>query len=115
VQLSGDGGNRLVGPAGRVVAGRLLSPFVPQTITSFTVRPNRSDLEHLATLLEQGTVRAVVDTVYALDDAVDAVAHVERGRSRGKVIVAVGAGRDIGGAVTARDGAATGAPATGAS
>ena len=56
VQLSGDSPNHWVGPLGRILAGRVLSVFVGQTVTSFTVQPNRDDLEVLASLVDRGVV-----------------------------------------------------------
>jgi NADPH:quinone reductase-like Zn-dependent oxidoreductase len=89
VQISGDSPNHWVGPLGRILAGRLLSLFVGQTITSFTVRPNREDLEFLAALIEKGVLRTHVDRTYGLDDLPEALERLESGRTRGKVAVAV--------------------------
>ncbi|HWL36578.1 MAG TPA: NAD(P)-dependent alcohol dehydrogenase [Frankiaceae bacterium] len=89
VQLSGDSGNRWTGPLGRVAAGAFLSRFVSQTITTYTVRPHREDLEHLARLAADGSLRPVIDTTYALAGVADAIGHVERGHTRGKVVVDV--------------------------
>jgi NADPH:quinone reductase-like Zn-dependent oxidoreductase len=89
VQLSGDSDNRWFGPVGRVLAGRLLSLVVRQAIRSFTVRPQRDDLELLAGLLATGAVRSVIDRVDALADAGDALQRVELGRTRGKAVLRV--------------------------
>ena len=89
VQLSGDSTNRLFGPMGRVLAGRALSALVPQTITSFTVRPNARDLDALRRHIESGAVRPVVDRSFPLDDIHAAFAHLESGRGRGKTVVAI--------------------------
>lgn len=89
VQISGDSGNHLAGPLGRILAGKILSRFVGQTITSFTVQPNRGDLDHLARLVERGDVRPVIDAAYALASGADAIRHVEAGHTRGKVVVSV--------------------------
>jgi NADPH:quinone reductase-like Zn-dependent oxidoreductase len=91
IQISGDSNNRWLGPMGRIMAGRLLSPFVSQTISSFTVNPNRSDLDVLTALIEDEKVDPVIDSVYSLADITDAVHHVEAGHTRGKVVVATDA------------------------
>jgi NADPH:quinone reductase-like Zn-dependent oxidoreductase len=91
VQISGDSANRWIGPLTRIVTGRLLSSFVSQTITTFTVQPNRGDLDFLRTLIEAGQVSPVLDRSYPLTDIHDAVRHVETGHTRGKVVVTVGA------------------------
>jgi NADPH:quinone reductase-like Zn-dependent oxidoreductase len=87
VQISGDSPNRVVGPIGRIVAGRLLALVVRQTITSFTVRPDRDDLDLLAELIENGTLRTQIDRTYALGQLAEALERVESGRARGKVTV----------------------------
>lgn len=92
VQLSGDSANDWVGPLGRVVAGRVRSRFAAQTVTSFTVRPNRADLDHLARLAERGDVAPVVTATYPLADVPAAIRHVETGHTRGKVVVDVRGG-----------------------
>lgn len=87
VQISGDSDNRWFGPLGRIVGGRLLSGFVSQTLTTFTVRPNRADLDLLATFLRDGRLRPVIDAAYPLDRVADAVRHLEGGHTRGKVVL----------------------------
>jgi NADPH:quinone reductase-like Zn-dependent oxidoreductase len=89
VQISGDSDNRWFGPIGRIIAGQLLSRFVSQTITTFTVQPNRDDLKLLASLIEGGTLRPVVDTTYPLGQFDDAIRHVEEGHTHGKVVLNV--------------------------
>lgn len=104
VQISGDSANRWVGPLGRILAGRLLSILAPQTITSFTVQPDRGDLELLGSLVDDGVLRTHIDSAHDLDDIVGALAHVESGRTRGKVTVRVAPGAasdDVAGAADA--------------
>lgn len=48
---------------------------------------NRDDLAELAALLDSGAVRTVIDKVYALDRAGDAVTHVLGHHARGKVVL----------------------------
>ena len=50
---------------------------------------NRENLGALATLLESGEVKAVIDTVYPLSEAGSAVAHMLGHHARGKVVIAV--------------------------
>ena len=40
-------------------------------------------------MVESGQVTPVVDTVYPLEQAADAVRHVQQGHARGKVVVAI--------------------------
>jgi len=88
VMISGDSEGRWVGPVGRMVGARLTSPFVGQTLTSFTVTPNAEDLEEVGRLVEAGAVTPVIDRTYAFGDVPDALLYLETGRARGKVVVA---------------------------
>jgi NADPH:quinone reductase-like Zn-dependent oxidoreductase len=50
---------------------------------------NRENLDALATLLESGEVKVVIDQDYALSDAASAVAHMLGHHARGKVAIVV--------------------------
>jgi NADPH:quinone reductase-like Zn-dependent oxidoreductase len=89
VSISGDSTNRWIGPLDRMVAAALRTPFVSQRMTSFTVAPNRRDLDVLADLAERGEVVPVIDRTYPLPDAPAAIRHVEDGHTRGKAVVTV--------------------------
>jgi NADPH:quinone reductase-like Zn-dependent oxidoreductase len=51
------------------------------------MHPSGSDLARLAELIEQGKLRVVVDKAYPFAKISDAVAYVETGRAKGKVVV----------------------------
>jgi NADPH:quinone reductase-like Zn-dependent oxidoreductase len=46
-------------------------------------------LSEISSLIEAGTIKPVVDRVFPLDSTADALAYVETGRAKGKVIVKV--------------------------
>jgi NADPH:quinone reductase-like Zn-dependent oxidoreductase len=48
---------------------------------------NRKNLEALATLLDSGDVKVVIDSTYALSEAANAVAHMLGHHARGKVAI----------------------------
>jgi NADPH:quinone reductase-like Zn-dependent oxidoreductase len=48
---------------------------------------NRENLQALARLLEAGEVKVVVDRVYPLGEAAQALAHMLGHRARGKVVI----------------------------
>ena len=50
---------------------------------------NRENLDALATLLESGDVKVVIDKVYPLSEAANAVAHMLGHHAKGKVVIAV--------------------------
>jgi NADPH:quinone reductase-like Zn-dependent oxidoreductase len=49
---------------------------------------NRENLDTLAALLESGDVKVVIDKVYPLSEAADAVAHMLGHHARGKIVIA---------------------------
>lgn len=94
LQLSGDSKNKWVGPIGRVIGGRLGAMRTRQTVTTFTVQPNRDDLTYLADLLKTGALRTHIDRSFSIDHVVAAIERVESGRPRGKVTIRVAAPSD---------------------
>jgi NADPH:quinone reductase-like Zn-dependent oxidoreductase len=89
VQISGDSEGRWVGPVWRLIAGKLVSPFVPQRIATFTAKPVRADLEHLFALVEAGQLRPVIDRTYPLAEVPQALEYLELGHTPGKVAITV--------------------------
>jgi NADPH:quinone reductase-like Zn-dependent oxidoreductase len=103
--LSAAGYRRILTSEGRaVVAGfttlsrMLLQVVLLGSITSRTskrkIQPmlaavKREDLATLAKLLEQGKVKSVIDSRYPLADTPKALAYLEKGRARGKVVISV--------------------------
>jgi NADPH:quinone reductase-like Zn-dependent oxidoreductase len=48
---------------------------------------NGEQLRKLSTLIDAGVIRPVIDRVFPFDDTLEALAYVESGRSKGKVVV----------------------------
>lgn len=86
LMIGGDAGGRFAGPIGAILGGALLSAFVPQTIKTFTVEPNRGDLEELAQLVVDGAVRVVGARQIAFDDIPQEIEVMQSGRTVGKVV-----------------------------
>jgi NADPH:quinone reductase-like Zn-dependent oxidoreductase len=84
-----------VGNTGGMFAGLLrMAGAVPLGLGSRNVKfvnctVDRENLETLAALLESGEVKVVIDRVYPLDQAGEAVAHMLGHHARGKVVIAV--------------------------
>ncbi len=53
------------------------------------VRPEASQLAQIAALVDEGHIRPEIDTVYPLQEAASAHERVERGHTRGKVVLKV--------------------------
>ncbi|MER8186887.1 NADP-dependent oxidoreductase [Kitasatospora sp. NPDC094015] len=56
---------------------------------AFFMRPDGAQLARIADLVASGELRPVVRTVLPLERAVDALTEVERGRARGRTVLAV--------------------------
>jgi len=53
------------------------------------MRANGDQLAQISALIEAGTIRPVIDRVFPFDSTNEALAYVESGRARGKVVIAV--------------------------
>ena len=51
------------------------------------VHPDGSQLAEIGELLEMGSIRPVIDKVFPFDQAKEALAYLEKGRAKGKVVV----------------------------
>jgi NADPH:quinone reductase-like Zn-dependent oxidoreductase len=89
VLISGESDGRWIGPVNRIIKALVLSPFVGQKMASFTVKPNKADLQFLKQLIEAGTLTPVIDRTYPLAEVSEAIRYLENGRARGKVVIRV--------------------------
>jgi NADPH:quinone reductase-like Zn-dependent oxidoreductase len=74
---------------GRIIRALVLSPFVSQKMVSFTVKPNKEDLQFLRQLIETGKLAPVIDRTYPLAEVPEAIRYLEEGHARGKVVISV--------------------------
>ena len=88
VLSSGESEGRWIGPVDRVIKALVLSAFVSQKMASFTVKPNREDLQLLKQFIEEGTLTPVIDRTYPLAQVPEAIGYPRGTRSR-KVIITV--------------------------
>jgi alcohol dehydrogenase len=54
------------------------------------MHPSGADLAHLASLIDAKTIEVVVDRVFPFAEIKDAIAYLETGHAKGKVVVAMG-------------------------
>ena len=54
------------------------------------MKANGNQLEKIASLIEVGEIRPVIDKVFAFSETNEAIGYVESGRAKGKVIIKVG-------------------------
>ena len=86
VMVGGQKG-RWLAPLDTIAHAFLLRPFVKQEMGFMMSKLNRDDLFSLRDLMESGKVTPVIDKLYPLTKTADAVAYVETGRARGKVVI----------------------------
>jgi alcohol dehydrogenase len=53
------------------------------------MRPSGDQLHEIGSLIDSGAIRPVVDRVFPFESTKEALAYVEKGRAKGKVIVKV--------------------------
>jgi NADPH:quinone reductase-like Zn-dependent oxidoreductase len=89
VMVGGSKG-RWIAPMDTVIRALLLTPFVKQEMGFLLSTVKRDDLMHLRDLMAQGKVTPALDRRYTgLAEVPQAIAYLEEGRARGKVVVAI--------------------------
>lgn len=71
----------------RIVKARAWSPFLRQRLTFFIAEVRQADLTILGELIQSGKVKPAIDQVYRFEEIAAAVAYVEKGHARSKVVV----------------------------
>src|SRR2546429_2007845 len=90
--MIGGGGpddNRWGGPFGRVIHTLVVSPFVSQKMGMMMAELKKSDLAILGDMMQSGKVKPVIDRTYKLSELPAAIAYLEEGHARGKVVITV--------------------------
>jgi NADPH:quinone reductase-like Zn-dependent oxidoreductase len=88
VIVGGEGGGSLLGGFGRSLRAPLVSLFIRQKLTGLTSKEDQPTLETLRSMLAAGSITPVVDRVFPLDQAADAIEYLHGGNNlRGKVVV----------------------------
>ena len=74
----------------------LVGPWIRRTtgkqIRVLAVQPNRNDLLHMAELCDAGKIVPVIDRLYPLSEAPEALRRVGEGRANGKVVITMAPG-----------------------
>jgi NADPH:quinone reductase-like Zn-dependent oxidoreductase len=72
----------------RLLKAYAWSPFIRQKFTFFIAKMNRDDLTALCELIREGKLIPQIDRRHPLDETADALAYVEEGHARAKVVIA---------------------------
>ncbi|MGO1543589.1 MAG: NAD(P)-dependent alcohol dehydrogenase [Gulosibacter sp.] len=86
VMVGGDG-SRVLGPLPRMLRAALLSIGSKRRLASFLAVAKTEILNELVTLAADGQISPVIERTWPLDQAREAIAHVDAGHTVGKVVV----------------------------
>jgi NADPH:quinone reductase-like Zn-dependent oxidoreductase len=91
VLIGGGGVNEqgFIGPFARVIKTMVLSPFITQKMGMMMADTNQKDLSVLADMMQSGKLKAVIDRTYKLSELPQAIAYLEQGHAREKVVITV--------------------------
>jgi NADPH:quinone reductase-like Zn-dependent oxidoreductase len=90
--MIGGGGpndNRWIGPFGRVIQTLVMGPFVSQKMGMMMAELKKADLAILGDMMQSGKVKPVIDRTYKLSEVPAAIAYLEEGHARGKVVITI--------------------------
>jgi NADPH:quinone reductase-like Zn-dependent oxidoreductase len=77
----------LSGMLARIIKAFAWSPFLRQKFIFFIANPRPVDLQALCDLIQTEKLVPAIDKVYPLSEAADAIAYVETGHARAKVVI----------------------------
>lgn len=89
VEVGGPNEGKWLGPLARSLRTLLLAPFVSQDLVTLLADLTPEDLAVMSSLMQAGKVTPVIDRRYPLAEVPAAIAYLEEGRARGKVIIDV--------------------------
>jgi NADPH:quinone reductase-like Zn-dependent oxidoreductase len=89
VIVGGEGGSRWLGGFQRQMLAPLQSLWGKQKLLGLMPDERQEDLYTLREFIEAGKVTPVVDRVYPLSEAADAIRYLGSGHVRGKVVISV--------------------------
>ncbi|HEY5783737.1 MAG TPA: NAD(P)-dependent alcohol dehydrogenase [Microlunatus sp.] len=90
VLVGGEGGGRVIGGAmARSLRAVAWSPFIKQSLRMVLGATKTDDLQTITELADRGKIRPVIDRVYPLSEAANAIRRLHNGRARGKLVITV--------------------------
>ena len=91
VMIGGGSSNQQgwVGVMMKPLKALIMKPFVGQQMGMMMAEMKQSDLQYFADQMQSGKLKPVIDRTYKLSEIQQAIAYVEEGHARGKVIIVV--------------------------
>ena len=86
-----DNGYLLLASAGigTMIGGSIKSMFINKKIVSGVIKETVKDMNFFKQLIEKGSLKAVIDRTYPLEQIAEAHAYVDKGHKKGNVIIAI--------------------------
>lgn len=82
-------GNLGLGYISRLLTSAVMSKMTKQTFAPLLTRISQTDLVALSELIESGSVKPVLDCIYPMGKVSTAVSELERGHTRGKIVISI--------------------------
>jgi NADPH:quinone reductase-like Zn-dependent oxidoreductase len=91
VMIGGGSANQQgwIGSLGKPLKALIMKPFVSQQMGMMMAEMKQSDLKYFADQMQNGKLKSVIDRTYKLSEIQQAIAYVEEGHARGKVVLTV--------------------------
>ena len=83
---TGEAMGRIVG----AFTARGLSSFTDQKFAQYMTKMSKQDLIMLGDLIQAGKLRPVIERTYKLNDAPEALRHLDGAHARGKFVITIG-------------------------
>jgi NADPH:quinone reductase-like Zn-dependent oxidoreductase len=73
----------------RIINSLVITRFSNQQVPPFLAKSSKQDLVTLSRLIESTEVKPVIDRTYSMEQVAEAVAYLEAGHARGKVVITI--------------------------
>jgi NADPH:quinone reductase-like Zn-dependent oxidoreductase len=82
-----EDGSSFAGGISRQLRAVALSPFVKQKLVMLVTSEHHDSLDQLTMLFDEGKMKPLIDSVFTLTEATDAMRRLESGKVTGKVVI----------------------------
>ena len=89
VIVGGQKDNKWIGPLANTLRLKIVAMGSSQQVAFFIANFTREDLNLLREMVEAGKIKPVVEKVYPLEQAVDAMKYLATGHARGKIVLKI--------------------------